>query len=100
MSRDSIAPEIKAVNFKNKQWLSNYSFLRLKITDDYSGIKKYRGTINGKWILLEHEPKNNSLIYKFNDVKFKEALNQLTIETEDQVGNKTVFKRDFYRKPK
>lgn len=100
VSRDSIAPEIKAVNFKNKQWLSNYSFLRLKITDDYSGIKKYRGTINGKWILLEHEPKNNSLIYKFNDVKFKEALHQLTIEAEDQVGNKTVFKRDFYRKPK
>ena len=32
-----------------------------------------------------------------DDLEFEEALHQLTIEAEDQVGNKTVFKRDFYR---
>ena len=100
VSRDSVAPEVKAVNFRDEQWLSNYSFLRFKISDDYTGIKKYRGSINGKWILLEHEPKRNSLIYDFSDIEFKEALHQLTLEVEDQVGNKTIFKRDFYRKPK
>lgn len=100
ISRDSIAPEIKAVNFKNNQWLSKYSFLRFKISDDYSGLKKYRGEINGKWIRLEHEPKNKSLTYDLSDLEFKEALHQLTIEAEDQVGNKTIFKREFYRKPK
>ena len=97
-SRDSVAPNIKAVNFKSGQWLSNYSFLRFKISDDYSGLKKFRGEINGRWILLEHEPKNNSLIYDFGDLEFEEALHELTIEAEDQVGNKTVFKRDFFRK--
>ena len=61
----SVAPTIKAVNFKRQQWLSNYSFLRFKISDDYSGLKKSRGEINGRWIRLEHEPKNNSLIYDF-----------------------------------
>lgn len=96
-SRDSVAPNIKAVNFKSGQWLSNYSFLRFKISDDYSGLKKFRGEINGRWILLEHEPKNNSLIYDFGDLEFEEALHKLTIEAEDQVGNKTVFKRDFFR---
>ncbi len=96
-SRDSVAPNIKAVNFKSGQWLSNYSFLRFKISDDYSGLKKFRGEINGRWILLEHEPKNNSLIYDFGDLEFEEALHELTIEAEDQVGNKTVFKRDFFR---
>ncbi len=100
ISQDSVSPEIKAINFKEKQWLSNYGFMRLKISDDFSGLKKFRGEINGKWILLEHEPKNNSLIYNFNDLEFKEALNQLKIEAEDQVGNKTIFKRNFYRKPK
>jgi hypothetical protein len=100
ISRDSISPEIKASNFKEGQWLSNYDFLRLKISDDFSGLKKFRGEINGKWILLEHEPKNNSLIYDFSDLEFKETLNLLTIEAEDQVGNKTMFKRKFYRKPK
>jgi len=100
ISRDSVPPTVVAVNFKDKQWLSNYSFLRFKISDDYSGLKKYRGEINGKWIRLEYEPKNNSLIYDFNDLEFKEALHQLTIEAEDLVGNKTLFKADFYRKPK
>jgi hypothetical protein len=100
ISRDSVPPTIVPVNFKEKQWLSNYSFLRFKISDDYSGLKKFRGEINGKWILLEHEPKNNSLIYDFNDLEFKEALHHLTIEAEDQVGNKTLFTADFYRKPK
>ena len=97
ISRDSVAPTIKAVNFKSGQWLSNYSFLRFKISDDYSGLQKFRGEINGRWIRLEHEPKNNSLIYDFSDLEFEEALHELTIEAEDQVGNKTVFKRDFYR---
>jgi hypothetical protein len=100
ISRDSISPEIKASNFKEGQWLSNYDFLRLKISDDFSGLKKFRGEINGKWILLEHEPKNNSLIYDFSDLEFKETLNLLTIEAEDKVGNKTIFKRKFYRKRK
>jgi len=98
ISRDSISPKIVPLNFKNKQWLSNYSFLKFKITDDYSGIKSYRGEINGKWILLEHEPKKNTLIYDFDDLKFDQALHQLNIEAEDFAGNKTNFSADFYRK--
>lgn len=98
ISRDSISPKIVPLNFKNKQWLSNYSFLKFKITDDYSGIKSYRGEINGKWILLEHEPKKNTLIYDFDDLKFDQALHQLNIEAEDFAGNKTNFSTDFYRK--
>ena len=99
LSRDSISPEIKSVNFKNKQWISNNKFLRLKISDDYSGVKKIHGEINGKWILLEYEPKTNSLTYDLNDIEFEEALNKLKIEAEDNAGNKALFERDFYRKP-
>ena len=100
VTKDTIAPEINAINFKESQWLSNNIFLKFRITDDFSGLKKIRGEINGKWILLEHEPKNKSLIYDLRDIEFKESLNQLTIEAEDQVGNKTIFKRNFYRKAK
>ena len=100
LSRDSIAPQIQPVNFKNKQWLSSFNFLRVKLTDDFSGIKSYRGEINGKWIRLEHEPKNNSLIYDFNDLSFEKALHQLTIEAEDRAGNAAKLEMEFYRKPK
>jgi len=49
---------------------------------------------------LEHEPKNNSLIYDFNDLSFEKALHQLTIEAEDRAGNAAKLEMEFYRKPK
>ena len=73
-------------------------FLKFKITDDYTGIKSYRGEINGKWILLEYEPKNNTLIFDFDELKFETALHELILEAEDFVRNKTIFSIDFYRK--
>jgi hypothetical protein len=98
--RDSIAPKIVPVNFKNKQWLSNYNFLKLKIDDDFTGIKSYRGELDGEWILLEYEPKNKSLIYDLNDLTSDKALHQLTIKAEDLVGNKTEYSVEFYKKNK
>ena len=92
VSRDSVPPEIKKINFKDQQWLSNYKYLKLNISDDFSGIKTIRGEINGRWILLEYEPKNNTIIYDFSDLNFKETLHKLVIVAEDQAGNKTVFK--------
>ena len=100
ISRDSVAPKLKPLNFKNKQWLSSFNYLRVKLTDDYSGIKSYRGEINGKWIRFEYEPKNNTLIYDFNDLSFKESLHQLTIEAEDKAGNVSKLQMEFYRKSK
>ena len=96
--RDSVAPKIVPVNFKNKQWLTNYNFLKLKIDDDFTGIKSYRGELDGEWILLEYEPKNKTLIYDLNDLTSDKALHQLTIEAEDFVGNKTEYSIEFYRK--
>jgi hypothetical protein len=100
ISRDSVAPKIKPMNFKNKQWLSSFNYLRVKLTDDYSGIKSYRGEINGKWIRFEYEPKNNTLIYNFNDLIFNELPHQLMIEAEDRAGNVSKLEMEFYRKSK
>ena len=97
VSRDSIPPVIKKINFKDQQWLSNYKYLKLSISDDFSGIKTIHGEINGKWILLEYEPKNNTIIYDFSDLNFKETLHKLVIVAEDLAGNKTVFRTEFYR---
>tara|TARA_B110000285_G_scaffold235365_1_gene316637 strand:+ start:2942 stop:4603 length:1662 start_codon:yes stop_codon:yes gene_type:complete len=98
ISRDSIAPKIAPLNFRNKQWLSNHNFLKLKIDDDYTGVKSYRGEINGQWILLEYEPKNKTLIYNLSDLTFDKVLHQLNVEVEDFVENKTEYSIEFYRK--
>ncbi|RAV27510.1 M23 family metallopeptidase [Sinomicrobium soli] len=98
--KDSTPPRVTPVNFKNKQWLSNYHSLKIKITDDLSGIDTYRATINGKWILMEYEPKQNMLTYDFEDMSFDESKQQLEVVVTDNVGNSTTFNATFYRAKK
>ena len=100
LSKDTLAPSNTPLNFKPKQWLSNYSFLKLKIEDDFSGIKSYRGTINGQWILLEHEPKNNTLTFAFEDIDFDQSQLNFKLEVEDQQGNSSTYETTIFRKAK
>ena len=98
LARDSVAPTIEPDNFKKNQWLSKYKSLNLKIDDDFSGIKKYRGTINGEWVLFEYEPKRKILTYDFFDKYSEKLKHNLELEVEDNVGNKKIYKTTFFRK--
>ena len=96
--RDSLAPTVVPNNFKPKQWLSKFKFLSIKINDDFSGIKKYRGSINGEWVLFEYEPKKKMLTYDFSDKYFENVKHKLKLEVEDNVGNKKIYQTTFFRK--
>ncbi len=96
--KDSVAPVVRATNFKNNQWLSNYNFLTFKISDDLSGIKSYKATIDGKWILTEYEYKNNTLTFNCNDLDFEGSKHNLELTVTDNVGNSTTFTSTFFRK--
>ena len=100
LAKDSLPPTIKPLNFRNEQWISNYKYLEFELDDDFSGIQSYRGTINGKWILLEHEPKDKRLTYDFNDIDFDGATLNIVLEANDGVGNKQQFSATVYRKSK
>ena len=95
---DDENPEIKTINFKNGSWISNYRFLKVKISDQISGIKNYRATINGQWILMEYDTKTQTLTYDFNDEIITDTKNNLKIIVTDNVGNSTTFETTFYRK--
>ena len=95
---DSIAPTIKARNFKAKTWLSNYNYLSLTVNDEQSGIASYDGYINGKWILLEYEPKRNTLTYNFEDGIVTDTQCELKVIVTDNVGNQSTFETTFFRK--
>jgi hypothetical protein len=95
---DSIAPTIKLKNFKDKQWLTHYNYLKVKINDIGSGIKSYRGEIDGSWILMEYNVKKGMLTYNLNDKKFNTAKHQLKVTVTDDVGNKTIVNSTFFRK--
>lgn len=98
LTKDSLAPTIKPLNFKDQQWMSNYKFLEVEVDDEFSGIKSYRATINGQWILMEHEPKDKTLIYNFSDIEFDQTQLNFELEVKDQVGNTSVFNATIFRK--
>lgn len=96
--RDSIAPKIVPKNFKEGQLLNNYSYLSLTITDDLSGIADYRATLNGEWILMEYEPKTNTITYNFDDKIQNATQCDLEVTVTDNVGNSSRYNLTFFRK--
>ena len=98
LTKDTIPPSIKPINFKNKKWVTNLSTLEIRVDDDFSGIKKYTASINGKWILMEHEPKRKLLFFEFDDLNFDKAELKFNLHVEDMVGNENEFEAIIYRK--
>ena len=98
LASDTITPTIKPLNFRDGQWVSKLKELKLKISDDLSGIRNYRATINGKWILMEYEYKKNRLTYDFEDRIHSETENNFKLIVTDNVGNSSTFEATFFRK--
>jgi hypothetical protein len=96
LSRDSINPEIKALNFSLNKDISNQKTIRLRIYDKTSGIKSYNVLINNKWALFEYEPKSNLIFHNIDDGIIENGENKITIKVIDGVGNKTEFKSKVY----
>ena len=96
---DEEAPVIKPVSFSSN--LGNARKITFKMTDNVAtagnarGLR-YRATVNGKWILMEYDAKNDLLHYHF-DERIKEGTHQLRIEVVDSRDNKAVFERRFSR---
>ena len=92
---DTVCPEIRPVNITGNKKISNLKYLKFKIKDNFSGIKSYAGFLNGKWILMEYEPKKNILFYHI-DERMKKGKNILKLYVFDNRGNKTEYKTELY----
>lgn len=84
---DSVAPTLHPINFFDGHKFSKGNQLTLHLSDDFSGIDSYRATINGRWILMEYEPKRNLLFYTF-DNNFPPEKVVLAVSAWDNCGNK------------
>jgi hypothetical protein len=98
LATDKEGPKITPSNFKNGSWMSNYRYLKIKISDAISGIKNFRATVNGKWILMEYDSKTKTLKHDFNDGVITDTKNNLKLIVTDNVGNSSKFESVFYRK--
>ena len=98
LALDTVKPKIIPINFKDNQLLTKYRFLKFRVSDNLSGIKSYRGEIDGKWILLEYDAKKGRLTYDFNDTQLEGTKHALKVIVSDNVNNTNTYIATFYKK--
>ena len=98
LSSDSQTPKIYNLNFRNNQWITNKDQIRVYISDKGSGIKSYRATLDGEWILMEYDLKKKKLVYNFSDKKLVGSKHSFKIVVSDNVGNTNTLSATFYKK--
>ena len=91
--QDKKKPTIKATNLKED--MRSEKSIKFKVRDNFSGINYYNATLNGEWILLEYDAKNNLLEHFFHgDTTNKNQ--KITLTVKDGLGNEN--KQEFYFK--
>ncbi len=98
--QDTIAPKIAIAKPIEGKWLTKDKSLSFRITDDLSGIKSYKGYLNGKWVLFEYDNKSNRIIHQFDEALLLEGKNELKLIVSDNLGNSAIFETSFFRSQK
>jgi hypothetical protein len=93
---DTTSPEINPVNISPGKNISGQTTIKIKIRDEFSGIKHFRATMNGKWILMEWDPKSALLKYTIDDRTIN-GKNQFRLTVTDGRNNETVYEAGLIR---
>lgn len=89
---DTIAPLISPIAINN--WTKESKII-LKVTDNLSGIQTFKGTIDDKFALFEHDIKSPNYTYKFDSNRLAKGKHQLVFTATDNAGNMTTYETDF-----
>ena len=92
---DTIAPYVSPYNIRANKNVSKQQSIAFKIGDNLSEIKDYRGTIDGKWVLFEYEPKK-SLIFYTIDKSLTPGKHQLVMTVKDGRDNERKVTMTFF----
>jgi hypothetical protein len=93
---DTTAPVIKPLFAANTD-LRKQEELKIRITDNLSGIAACSGYIDGKWALFEYDPKNNLLRYRFDAQRLQRKMfHQLLLTVTDAKQNTATLQTTFY----
>ena len=87
---DTTNPEIKALNIFPGKEIKNQKTIQFKIKDNLSGIKSFRGEINGEWILMDYDHKRHLISFDINNNKLK-GKQKLSLTVTDNVNNTTTY---------
>lgn len=92
---DTVAPKIANVDLRVD--MKGRRSFTLKVTDDLSGVDKWTATLDGKWVLMEYDPKNKTLVHHFDRYSEGTGQRQFKLEVTDERGNRSTFALQFNR---
>jgi len=95
---DTVAPELRNINFSNGQTVNTHTKLKLEVDDELTDISAYDAYLDGEWLLMEFDKKTRILsIHKDEWSRFSNGTHLLAIEVSDACRNQTrkEFRLDF-----
>jgi murein DD-endopeptidase MepM/ murein hydrolase activator NlpD len=92
---DTTPPTLVPVNLRPS--MADKDSLVFRVGDDLSGVDKWVGRLDGKWILFEWDHKKQRLTHVFDHVSNTPGLHELALEVRDERGNSRMFKYSFQR---
>lgn len=93
---DTIAPVIRPVNIVSGKSMAGISRMIFKISDNMSGIKSFKGKMDGNWILMEHDQKTATLWHTF-DERTSSGKHTFELEVTDNKLNTKTYTATFLR---
>ena len=94
---DTTAPIIKPL-FNGRKDFSNEQRIVFRISDDLTGISKYQGYIDKKWILLEYDLKSDLFFYEFDSSRMEFGKNHsIDLYISDEKNNTSEYHYEFYK---
>ncbi len=93
---DTVAPEIIPLTPAGNNDLTGSRSLRFTVTDDLSGIGRYEGYLDNRWVLFEYDMKNDLLFHTPDQpVPGKKASHELELYVTDEAGNVQLYHQEF-----
>lgn len=91
---DTIPPALSAV--QPESW-TKHGRIRYRMSDGQSGIKNWRGEVDGNFALFEYDGKSNVISYRIDSQKIgKGKKHTLSVILTDNCGNEKRDERTFY----
>jgi hypothetical protein len=84
---DTVAPSLQMVQINSASDQTDTLTWNFITRDNFSGIQSFEAFLNGKWILLDFDAKNNLLTYRFDHIYAERYshLKQLSIQTTEEL---------------
>jgi hypothetical protein len=85
---DTIPPEIRIEKSVGTSGVAIGDTISFLVTNEFSGIGNYSGWMNGQWVLVEYDQKNDRMYY-VADERLIRGINNFELTASDRRNNQT-----------